>query len=844
MATLTSTQSGNFNSTATWGGNPVPVDADIFIVNYGHIVTIDDDRRVANGFNDSFVRGKLIITSTGKLRMNGILYVDNTASYTTWFTENTNSAGFFRMDPGSLLEIKGTNAEQHRLQIQAHQYVTCEIQGTNPNPNTTLASNANNNDTSLSVVDASNFAAGDWITVYRNDYANKIHQFLKSDEGMWVHDVSGNTIYFRHFVSPSTSIISTVEANVTVSDASVMRVGYKIIFGTGANRNILTITDINYATNLLTLSGVPSGSIIGETVYRTGLEKSHISGDIVLRIAAVVTADSNQGTNTITVNNTNGFSVGDLIMVPVNDPQYSNATSWDNIMDYTISAINTTTKVITLTGGFSSPATTTLQRNVKAGVGGIVVNMNRDTKIKAPEGTLHGADQRSFIYSQSLSNNFTRRMRISNCLINLGNNTNSADYGSIGLRGSFSYQNNTASGIGTSYTSYFDGIVINPVERNNRNCGYWWNHEYLNIRNCVSYNTSSWAFARHGSDHGFFNNIAARYADSIYLEGMYGTTTEVAYNFTTRNPNSGFYISQWYEPSAKFRQNYMLFMLSRPFAEIYQNGNNYIDNCYMDYFVIWPYGERINMTVMNNCYLGNSWDVTNHNGLGVYADSVNLTSGVQGRLDGKSAFSQQFICNGYNFKYGKNISWNRRSLRFYDTNETAWRVYPDRDENVWMGFNNDIYVPANSQVFIRGSVKTASGNTNYPYIYARHYSDGYNNGLYNNNSETIITFDSANVTAGVGFRDISVQFTNSSNVWETRTLTLPKLPFDYYLSIGIGCLNSVNNSRLGWWEKDLDISIENSNGFSEANSVINYLNTRIPVRVRSSLTQLKTILGG
>ncbi len=547
--------------------------------------------------------------------MNGILYVDNTAGYTTWFTENTNSAGFFRMDPGSLLEFKGSNAEQHRLQIQAHQYVTCEIEGTNPNPKTTLASNANNNDTSLSVVDASNFAVGDWITVYRNDYTNKVYQFLKSDEGMWVHDVSGNTIYFRHFVSPSTVISATTGATVTVSDASVMRVGYKIIFGTGANRNILTITDINYATNLLTLSGTPSGSIIGETIYRTGLEKSHISGDIVLRIAAIITANSNQGTNTITVNNTNGFSVGDLIMIPVNDPQYSNATSWDNIMDYTISAINTTTKVITLTGGFTSPATTTLQRNVKVGVGGIVVNLNRDTKIKAPEGTLYGADQRSFIYSNNLPTNYTRRMRITNCLINVGANTNSADYGSIGLRGSFSYQNTTASGIGTSYTSYFDGIVIYPTERNSRNCGYWWDHHFLNIRNCVSYNTVSWAFARYGNDHGFFNNIAARYGDQIYLEGMYNNSTEVAYNFAVRSANTAFGINQWYEPTAKFRQNYMLFNTSLPIVLVYQNGNTYIDNCYIDYFITWPYGERNNMVVMNNCYLGNSWDVTNYNGL-------------------------------------------------------------------------------------------------------------------------------------------------------------------------------------------------------------------------------------
>jgi hypothetical protein len=239
----------------------------------------------------------------------------------------------------------------------------------------------------------------------------------------------------------------------------------------------------------------------------------------------VLTQDSNQGTNTIVVNNTNGFSVGDLIMVPVNDPNYSNATSWDNIMDYTISSIDTNTKTITLTGGFSSPATTTLQRNAKVGVGGIVVNLTRDTKIKAPEGTTYGTDQTSFVYSANLPGNYTRRIRLSNCLINVGANSVSAEYGCIGLRGSFSYQNTTASGVGTSYTSYFDGIVIYPTRRISRNCGYWWDHHYLNTRNCISYNSGSWPFARYGNNHGFFGNIAARCADNIYFEGMYDTST-------------------------------------------------------------------------------------------------------------------------------------------------------------------------------------------------------------------------------------------------------------------------------------------------------------------------------
>ena len=263
MATRTSTQSGNFNSTTTWGGAAVPVDGDDFIVNYGHIVTINDDRRVTNGFDNSFVRGKLHITTSGKLRMNGILYVDNTANNLSYFSDtgfgpnigvnitigaadlfatsahmlvpntpiqfttngtlpsnilaNTtyyviasnlvqnftetatfnyrfriattingaaitptgsssgshtfrsvgSGGGFFRMDPGATLEIRGTNADQHRLHMQPHAFVTCEIEGANPNPQTTLSSAKTNNSASIDVVDASQFAIDDWISVYK-----------------------------------------------------------------------------------------------------------------------------------------------------------------------------------------------------------------------------------------------------------------------------------------------------------------------------------------------------------------------------------------------------------------------------------------------------------------------------------------------------------------------------------------------------------------------------------------------------------------------------------------------------------------------------------------------------
>jgi hypothetical protein len=284
MATRTSTQSGNFNSTTTWGGAAVPVDGDDFIIANGHVVTINDDRRVTNGFNDSYVNGKLLVVNGGKFRMNGILYVENNGNHLAYFSEgNASTAGFLRMDPGSVCEIKGTLADQHSIRMTAKGYTTMEIIGTNPNPQTNLFSNVNNNDTSLIVDSATDFAPGDWITIYKEERAGKNYTYNQSDEGMWIHDIdyANNIIYFKKFVGPNTSIIDTSGTQIIVSDASVMRTGYKIIFGTGVNRNIKTITNINYVTNTLTVDSSITGSVAGESIYRTGLEKGHLTDDNV-----------------------------------------------------------------------------------------------------------------------------------------------------------------------------------------------------------------------------------------------------------------------------------------------------------------------------------------------------------------------------------------------------------------------------------------------------------------------------------------------------------------------------------------------------------------------------------
>lgn len=837
MATITSTQSGNFNSSSTWAGGVVPVDGDRFIIAVGHIVTIDDDRRTANGFDNSDVDGKLVITSSGKLRMNGILLIDNPSNYSTFFTEGVNSAGYFQMDPGAILEFKGTNADQHRLEINANQRVTCEIIGTNPNPQTTLSSGLSINDTSLAFTDASDFAIGDWISVYKAERTGQNWTKYKSDEGFWIHDIDNNTVYFRHFVSPTASIISVNNNSAVVSDSSVFRIGYIVIFGTGSNRNIPIITDIDYAKNILTFNSNIVGNVINENIYQTGTEKEHLSGDDVLRISATLTADSDAGTDTITVNNINGFSVGDMILVPNNDPTYT--ATWDTVCDYIISNIDTNTKTITLGAGYTSSSQSTLANNVKAG--GLVINMSRDTQIKAIEGTNYGDDQCSFLWVE-YQGNYNRRIKIKNTLINLGSNTNSNQFGCFGIRGANSYDLVS----GGNYTFEFDGNVIYPVRRQTySNSGLLWDQHQQNYRNNVSYNGNSYGgFRIMGNNVGFFNNIAVRCLMGTYLGGTYEPHTRYEYNYMIRTdrPYDG---DQHREPFAIFRQNYGLFSAGRIFNMTYRHAIIKFNKCYFDYYRYSDiYSDRGSMTHFDNCYMGNGWDVT---GDGIwFGDSIDTSIHTPNSIERTDTTGGLLLVTSRNFKYNLASLSNTYALKIYDKNERAWRVYIDRDGGSrYLGIFNSIFIPASSKVFITGKVKMPSGNTNYPYIYAmRGWNDNF--GAYSNDSGTQYAPNNVAINENTGFRDLSVRFSsNSISDFETQTLTIPAMSFNYYLNLGIMCNGALgSNYRLGWWEKDLDVAIEHPNPMDMPQSIITVNTNKLDVGVRGTIDQLKTILGG
>lgn len=846
MALYTSVQSGPFDVASTWDLNAVPGDADQFNISYGHAVTVSGDIRPSGGFDNGNIYGKLHIQGSGcYLRMNGSLVVRNDNNYGQAFVEGENSGGYFRMDPGSVLEVRGTNDDQHAapyIYSANDRYMTCEVIGTPPGPVTTLSAAADHHDTSLSFTDASKFRAGDYITVYKPYREGKNWVNNRSDEAFWIHDINSNTVYFRHFVSPTATITAVRNNKIVVDDASVFRKGQKIIFGTGNNRNVGTINDIGYGNNTIVFSSNVSGSVVGETIYQTGIEKQHLSGDDVKRLAATLTADSAAGDNTITVNNVNGFKVGDLILIPNNDTDYNNASGWSYIQDYTISAINTNTNVITITGGYYNPEQTTLQYDVKAGLGGLVVNMSRDTKIKPPDGA---TNQNSFVYANQNGNDneYYRRWKFKDVEINLGPNNKSQYYTCVGLHGHGAYQITSHSG----YVNEFDGNVIYPSNRSISYDGMYMfrGHQFV-LRNNVLYNHGRYPIYKNSCNHfAVYNNIFCRNGSILYWNGTQESHQEASYNYWIRNGNS-LAIYYAYGINMQIYSNYSIFVPTYPFYVHYGADLTNITKCYFDYYKYWPifyYGANLRF---NNCWVGNRWDASYDGGaISKYAsDYVDMIDNTHMKADKHFSLHREEYLNA-NFKKDYSITTTHGAWKTWDADEKAWKVFADK-YNGDPGFMNHIYVPDNTQVFISVDVKARSSSTsNFPKLRAQcmgHLGRGYH--LRPDNVDAVYTSenDASTITQYTGFRD-EVQATTASRTgYETLTLTIPAFPFAYNLAVGLICNNpGTGYGYRGWYEKDIQINMDKPAGIVGHSH--NLFSKRKP-GIANTATPRKTVWGG
>lgn len=845
MATRTSSQSGNFNATSTWGGSAVPVDGDSFVVSAGHIVTVNDDRRPTNGFGDSTVYGKLHITGSGKLGMNGTLTIDHvngTSATSTdgYFTENDSSTGpYFLMDNGAIIEIKGNNSDNHSIRMKNRYIMTFEINGTNPNQSTTLSADEAISSTELGFTSSSGFAVGDWFQVYRDlDDIVDYEYDGNLNEGFIVHDISGNTVYFRQFVTPYTKVTRVSGNKLFVEDATVFRVGYKLIFGTGSNRNIRTITAIGKNANRLTLDSSVSGTInAGECVYQTGTEKFHYSGDLIQKIATPITADAASGQNQIQVASTAGMSVGDKIVVEANDPANTN---WDYENIFTISAISGTT--ITLTENLPHARK---EKNEEHCAGWVLI-FERDTQVRAKTvnagGTAGTGDDRPYIYIEGSTNSnaYKRRFRLRNCLFDgIGSNsTNSTWYRGVMSRGYFSYET-SSHGL---YASVIEGNVWRPNNSGNNSAFATRDFHQGIIRNniAVNGNHNFWKYSS-GNNQSWHGNFSSRSQYTTMLfEGLYEPYSEFAYNYTSRSDDYGMLLYHHRTASSNVMHNYFMLHEQRPLYDYYNAHNIVRRRNYFNYYRSWPYLGTGGDCIWLDCYFGNDWDITG--GVTTPVNGIQIQSDGNNRPD-RMTHSQKHTAVNHNFKDGHLSQWQGYRYREWDDTENAWKNYQDTSTNNESGMPQAVFVPAGATVYLAGEVKLSSGfSGNFPalvgrhvssYLYGRHYNGSTTSGQV---SETIADsywnghFESVNFTSA------------AASAYERKTLTISPVNYDYYLTVYIRS----NSSNMGdgyehWFEKPIEIYLNKGTGIKEKKFLVHHQSRR---GFNNSSTRRKKRLGG
>lgn len=811
MANLTSSQSGNWTSSSTWGGS-TPTAADTFTISQGHKVTVNSDVRTGDGFGDISVRGNLHFATNGKFRMNGRITVQGNGStdYSKSggvsaqdFTEGGGSSGALLSATGNniLLEFNGTNSDQHGIWIENVTYSSWKFIGDDSVTTTTISSEASVEDSYLTVADESGFGVGDWIAIYN---AGQQDYRVRSDEGCWIHDIdtSNNRIYTKKFVGPKAIVSSASGTSLVVDYSNIFRVGYIIIFGTGSNRNVRTITAINNQTKTLTLNSSISGTISsGTEVYETGLDKKHLSGSTVRKNAAVLTSAAAVNDTTVTISDATDISVGDTINIDVNNDV---DTNWDYNSEYEVTGKSGNTLTV-------SPAIAHVRK-----VGSLVQRLNRSIEIKGLS-----TDTRAFCYVEywtDYNQASTREIGLKDILWNgMGGNTNNNFYRAqvfvAGYNSRYRDNEYTTNSRQDYQSKYENCVVLNePTHVNYGGMNTRHTHGFVH-RNCISVYSGERAYWQWSSHHDtqFVNNYATRNGyNSLHNDGMY-EANEWGYCYFTRSDDYGFMTHHNREMNPVHNM-ILLNHEQRPMYMYYQAPNSHFKRFHIDGFRSIPYiGIGGGDVVFQDSYIQNKWYKQVPGVYAGYTDTFGVLDSNDylgyGSGDGRAAtyrggghwMMSQF--QDWCFEEGLNaVIENSYNLKWNRDGANIWNVVNLRSEYYLIG-QEILHVPANTAVIIKGEFKgQSSGSWSYPYLSAKPHT---NNALgryqcYYTNETTYGSSSDTNVKKSMlnGFKD-EVRFDNASGVWQQKTLTIPAQKYAYTLLAGYSW-DSDNQEEIGY----------------------------------------------
>lgn len=842
MAALSSTQSGNWTSSATWGG-VAPADGDTFTINRGHKVTVNSDVIQTNGYGDISVYGNLHFATNGKMLIGGMLRVYGNDSYnynnstSKWFIEGDNTTAGLISSAGRNIEMifRGANADNHGIWIENQNWASMKLEADEKKTTTALAEPVTVGDEYLAVDDTAGFATGDWVALYRDaDQDGRVN----NDEGFWVHHVDGanNRIYIRLFVGPEATIQSVSGKKIYVNDARVFRKGYKIIFGSGANVNVKTVTDLDYVRNTVTVNSNVGGSVVGETIYQTGAERPHAASDSVQRVATTLTgAIVANDTNRIVVGDATDFSVGDTIVVDVdNDTDYG----WNYQAIYTITAKS----------GNMLTLNTNLANDRK--VGSIVQNLSRHMKIRGYNAV--DSETRVFLYVEywtDFNRAHTRHIMLKNIeFFQWGGNTNSTYYRGIMIAGYNSHYEETAGATDWRYKfqSRVQGCSVHSSNRSDSYQGFTLRHcHYHAMRNNAAVDVGNHPFWIWSSNHNYklTNNYStwSQYCN-VYFDSIYEPYTDIGYFYGTRTEDYGMLVHHFIEP-IPFRHIILKNHQGRPFYVYYTQFDNQFDRMYFDGYRYPVFiGDRNGEIHFTDSYLGNRWAKSFDGTLTVdelftnryyvwYSDTNDRHQYY--RTTGRTSHAYY---HDVNFIDGATAESFGPGLIYTDPTGNRY-MYSGNDDNgvLWA---NSVYVPAGTTVRLSGKLKTDGGSYTYPYLFAKQRMDGYSRGRFRTEGTQSSTLDSNSTATSrvIGWNN-NQQFTSAMrNGWEEKQITIVARDYPYMLVYGYFGYGNMGEEKFYFTEPEIR--------FDKPPTGLGRTASGKPVKVRASFTKSKKRIGG
>ena len=577
MATITSAQNGNWSAGATWVGGVAPAAGDT--VNITHTVTMD-----LNETDGTKLYGRVNVNTGGTLvHATG---VDTCFCLAMLLYVN---GGRYEMGPRSTVKFRGLNrtssTEGNRVGIEVNgdiNYSQLVLQGSTPMPETALTSNVYLGDHILPVADASQFAVGDYISVYRDISGDTAWSWMgrpQSDEGFIIHAISGNNLIVRQRVAVDDVLTqNAVSGNnfVYVGNARKWQLGMKFLLG----ENAYIISALDEDTNKLTLTtNLLASDNSGTAIVETGCQKRHVMDVCNANIAV--------GGTSVAVNNSLQFYIGQTVKIGDEVKTLTNVThsttsgtltfsacqkahsmrefivdtadishaSGDKV--YKIATTLTSSALINATSITVASAamlevgdkivveTNTRTRTLKmvytitskngnilginridtgglnaaASAGAMVTKISRDCVVTAVDPSVDA--QRAYVYYTSGSTTRLQRKCVLRYVeINRPSNTSSAYYSGISTPGNFSRYDTEVEVRGCSM---YDGVESSS-------CGvYAYTADYMVHRNNVFANIYRpfYAFAQNGGS--WFNNISMGAERAFSSESQY-YYNQVQYN--------------------------------------------------------------------------------------------------------------------------------------------------------------------------------------------------------------------------------------------------------------------------------------------------------------------------